>query len=200
LKISEIQWMEFIKKWGISIVLFPFFLLYTLHFYRSLTVNIFISVHSNFPFPAGFVYIVIDSISLIIHEAGHSIFRIFGIRFLTILGGTLMQLLIPGLLLFYAWIRRHKPGLQLSLAFLGYNLMDISVYAADASARQLPLIGNLPKTAHDWFNMLWQMGILQYDHAIGMVFFFFGVGVFILALGIPILIKNYEVINLELNV
>jgi len=90
--------------------------------------------------------------------------------------------------------------LQLSLAFLGYNLMDISVYAADASARQLPLIGNLPKSAHDWFNMLWQMGLLNYDHAIGMVFFFLGVAIFIVGLGIPVLVKEYEVVELELDI
>lgn len=38
----------------------------------------------------------------------------------------------------------------------------MSIYAADAQARALPLIGNLGPESHDWHNMLTMLGLLEY--------------------------------------
>jgi hypothetical protein len=61
--------------------------------------------------------------------------------------------------------------MQFSLLWLGQNLINISVYAADAQARRLPLLGG-NKVYHDWHYLLNEIGLLQYDAEVG--YFFFG--------------------------
>ncbi len=98
---------------------------------------------------------------LIVHEAGHFFFRFFG-RFLEIAGGTILQLALPALLVFQGVYWHNKLGTQLALLWLGQSFVDVSIYAADAQARSLPLIGNLGSESHDWGNMLTMLGWL--DH------------------------------------
>lgn len=128
-------------------------------------------------------YTLMDSADLIIHEAGHFFFRFFG-RFMTILGGTLMQLIVPCILIFYFVVNDYRFGTQVSLFWLGHNLINISVYAADARARQLPLLGG-NAVGHDWWNMLLMLDLLEYDQVIGHIFFGFAILVFIVLLALP---------------
>lgn len=114
-------------------------------------------------------YTLFDTAALVIHEAGHVFFSPFG-RFIGIAGGTLMQVLLPGLLAWHFWRHRYRFGVQVSLLWLGHNLINISVYAADARARQLPLLGGNVHH-HDWWNLLRMTNLLPYDQAIGLLFF-----------------------------
>jgi hypothetical protein len=86
---------------------------------------------------------------LIIHEAGHTFLGIFGWRTLTILGGSLWEVMLPVIILAYFWVDNSKTGIQLSLYLVGFSILQVAYYVADASARQLPLLGGLPKEAHD---------------------------------------------------
>lgn len=102
-----------------------------------------------------------------IHELGHVLFIPFG-TFMTILGGSLFQCLFP-LLWFGACLwKKWYFAAALCLAWCGYNLYDVAVYAADAQDRLLPLatFSNSYDEAHDWYQILTRLGSLQSDATI----------------------------------
>jgi hypothetical protein len=113
-------------------------------------------------------YTLIDNFDLIIHEAGHALLRIFG-ETIHMLGGTLMQIMIPSLLLIYAFKNRMTVFGQLTLLLLSQNFINISVYAADAQDRKLRLFGP-PGAKHDWYFLLTKYDILEYHQDIAMGF------------------------------
>jgi hypothetical protein len=108
-------------------------------------------------------------VNLPFHEAGHIIFRPFG-RFMTSLGGTLAQLLMPLICLVVFIIKTRDPfGASFSLWWLGENFMDIAPYINDARSLTLPLLGgNIGRTSpygfHDWEFILKESGLIEYDH------------------------------------
>lgn len=142
-------------------------------------------------------FLFFDYINLLIHEGGHGIFRIFG-DFIYTFGGTLMQLLIPGLFIFYFYTNEKKAGIQISMIWLGESLMNVAVYAADARARRLPLLGG-NKVYHDWTYLLSRTNLLEYDVLIGEIFYFTALLIFIAALLLPLKMKDYEKVELDLN-
>jgi hypothetical protein len=114
-------------------------------------------------------YTMMDDAALILHEAGHFVFGFIS-RDLLLIGGTLMQIFLPSLLAWNFYRHDYRLGMQVMLLWLGHNFTNISVYAADARARQLPLLGG-EKVQHDWYLILSKYGWLDYDIAIGQVFF-----------------------------
>ena len=178
-KRSEVEkdfWKIF-SPWIGTIILIPIVVFYTLN-------------GGNFTF--------IDYINLLIHEGGHGVFIIFG-KFIYTLGGTLMQIIIPGMFVFFYLLKKKKFLAQLFLIWLGENLINISVYAADAQVRKLPLLGG-NKVYHDWNWILGEIGILEYDYVIGYFFFGLGIIMFILALMIPLFLKEHEHANIVLDI
>jgi len=133
-------------------------------------------------------YLFIDNADLVIHEAGHFFFRFFG-RFIYTAGGTLMQIILPSLIVWYFFRNSYRTGVQFSLLWLGQNFINISVYAADAQVRKLHLLGS-NKVYHDWHFMLSELNILDYDHAVGYFFFSIAIIIFIVALLMPLVIKD----------
>jgi len=108
-------------------------------------------------------------VNLPFHEAGHVIFRPFG-EFITSLGGTLGQLLVPliclGAFIFY---RFDNYAAAVCLWWTGENFLDIAPYINDARSGTLPLIGgntgrSAPYGFHDWEYLLTETGLLGYDH------------------------------------
>jgi len=114
----------------------------------------------------GFLAAAIHGADLVFHEAGHALFGLLGWRFLTILGGTLLQLALPVAAAVAFWRRRQPASLAVVVAWLGVNLVNVGQYAADAQARALPLLG-ADASGHDWWNMLRALGLLEQCHAIG---------------------------------
>jgi len=169
--------LENLKPWIGSIALLP--------------IVIWLSIN------AGDFIFLLDHFNLLIHEGGHGIFSLFG-SFIYTLGGTLMQIILPLLLVYYFVSHRKNFGTQISLVWLGQNLMNISVYAADAQERALPLLGG-NKVYHDWHFLLGSTGLLEYDNQIGMGFYLIGIIFFIIALLIPLFIKEYNEAKIELN-
>lgn len=195
----KIRAVSFLKKWSCSLFILPF-VVFSLHqIYSVLNYSILFAVNYDYPFPLGLIHLFIDNFLLIVHEAGHTFFSILGVRFLTILGGSLFQILLPLMILSYFWINRQKIGIQLSLCLVGYSWLDIAAYAADGGARQLPLIGGLGTDAHDWYNLLHRMDLLEYDITFGMIFFGCGILCYIVALAYPLFFERYEKVVLDLN-
>ncbi|HEX7553132.1 MAG TPA: hypothetical protein VF378_06230 [Geothrix sp.] len=109
---------------------------------------------------------LLDGVNLVFHEAGHPLFGILGWEPLTILGGTLMQLLVPLLVLGSFWLRRDALGTACAGVWSFENLLNIARYVADARAQLLPLVGG---GEHDWADLLGRWGLLAQDTAIGQV-------------------------------
>lgn len=127
-------------------------------------------------------------INLPFHEAGHVLFRPFG-AFVTSLGGTLGQLLMPLICFGVLLLRTRDPfGAAVALWWFGENFLDIAPYINDARAGQLPLIGgNLghlaPYGFHDWEYLLTETGLLQMDHALAQSSRVLGALIMLLAIG-----------------
>jgi len=138
-------------------------------------------------------YTILDNADLVIHEAGHVFFMIFG-RFIYMAGGTLMQIMLPSLIVYYFFHNYYLTGVQIAGFWLGQNMINISVYAADAQRMRLHLLGN---GLHDWHYMLSTLGMLSYTDLIGWLIFGFAIVVFGIVLGLPRLMErftNYEVV------
>jgi hypothetical protein len=102
---------------------------------------------------------LIDGVNLLIHEAGHLIFRIFG-EFMTIAGGSLFQVIMPALFVGYFCYQRNFYSASLVLFWVGESILNVSVYAADAATLQLPLLGG-EGTLHDWNYLLTNLNLLS---------------------------------------
>ena len=110
-----------------------------------------------------------SAVNLIFHEAGHAIFFVFG-NFMHVLGGTLGELLVPLAIAFHFLSTGNRYALGFSLWWLSTALFNVSVYAADAYDRVLPLITNDPAT-HDWWYLLNKMNIIEHDDLVGNIFY-----------------------------
>ena len=130
----------------------------------------------------------IDNADLVIHEAGHFFFMPFG-KFIYTLGGTMIQIFLPSLIAVFFFTKLYRTGVQMALLWLGQNLINISVYAADAKAKSLPLLGG-NKVYHDWNYLLSQLNILNYYYEVGCIFFASAVLIFLTSIFMPLIIKN----------
>jgi hypothetical protein len=107
---------------------------------------------------------LIDGVNLLIHEAGHPIFSIFG-EFLMIAGGSLFQIIMPAIFVGYFCYQDSFYSAALVLFWVGESILNVSVYAGDSLALQLPLLGG-PDTVHDWNYLLSSLGLLQHTAAV----------------------------------
>lgn len=132
----------------------------------------------------------LDGVNLIFHEAGHWIF-FWGPEFLVVLGGTLGQLLVP-LICLVAFLReaRYTSALVM-LWWVGQNLVNVSVYAADARTQALPLLGG-EAVMHDWAYLLGNIGLLGYDRVVGAVFYHSGVLIMFCSVLVLCVLAFYE--------
>jgi hypothetical protein len=120
----------------------------------------------------------LDSLDLAIHETGHLIFGFDG-ETLALLGGTLMQILLPLAFVVALWRNGDHHGATVPLWWLGQNCWNISVYVKDARSQQLPLVGG---GEHDWATLLGQWGWLERDQALGGTIYLLGVLLYAAAL------------------
>jgi hypothetical protein len=154
-----------IRKWITSLILAPIAL------YLSIS-------RGNYSF--------IDNADLIIHEAGHFFFGFLG-NFIQAAGGTLMQIFLPLFIAFYFFRAGYRTGLQVFIFWLAQNLINISVYAADAKVQNLTLLGN---AKHDWYYMLGELGLLNQAEMVGFFFFSVAIFVFITSLSMPLFLDE----------
>jgi len=130
-------------------------------------------------------YSLLDAADLFVHEVGHTVFALMG-EPLRMAGGTLLQIIVPSLFVVGFLKGAYRPGVQFSLFWLGQNFLNISVYAQDARRQMLPLVGGR-HARHDWNWMLGQLGILEWDQAIG----FFFIALAIVSFGIAVIAPKY---------
>ena len=99
----------------------------------------------------------LDLVNLAFHEAGHVFLSPFG-KTIRYLGGTIGQLLVPGLLAVYFLLWQARPHASaVCVWWLGESLVNVSIYMADARSLALPLVGG---GDHDWNELFFRFGAL----------------------------------------
>ncbi len=101
---------------------------------------------------------LIDGVNLVIHEAGHLLFSFLG-EFMMIAGGSLLQMIMPALFVGYFWYHSKYFSAALVLFWVGESILNVSVYAGDSLALQLPLLGG-QDSVHDWNYLLSSLNLL----------------------------------------
>jgi hypothetical protein len=112
--------------------------------------------------PAGWRFL--DYVNLVIHEAGHVLFAGFE-ETIGVLGGSLLQVLVPVTFAGYFAARRQTFEAAVVLFWVAESLLYLSNYVADARAQVLPLLGGDGVT-HDWNFLLGHWGLLAADQGI----------------------------------
>jgi len=126
-------------------------------------------------------------VNLPFHEAGHVFFQFFG-RWMTSLGGTLGQLLIPLICLSVFLLKSRNPfGAAACLWWFGESFLDIAPYINDARKGELILLGGVTGSEadygyHDWEYILGEIGLLRYDQTFARLAHGLGVLLILLSL------------------
>jgi hypothetical protein len=119
----------------------------------------------------GSVWVFIDGVNLLFHEAGHLLFA-WGWDSLVALGGTLGQLMWPAACAAYFWYKRKERfAAVVCLWWLAENFVNIARYVGDAAFEELPLVGG---DTHDWNHLLGKWGMLHAGQEIGRTLRFIG--------------------------
>jgi hypothetical protein len=117
-----------------------------------------------------------DLVFVPIHEGGHLLFGWFGSQWLTVAGGTLLQLFAPFALAVYFLFRRQITGTAFCAFFFFEQFLPIATYMADARSQSLTYVtvGDPDMAEHDWFYLFSHAGVLDHDTQIGAVVRFLG--------------------------
>ncbi len=117
----------------------------------------------------------INLVFMPVHEGGHLLFRFFG-EWITVAGGTILQLLLPFALAIYFVFRRQIAGTAFCAFFLFEQFLPVGIYMADARAQALDYVtvGDPENAVHDWYYLFNSVGVLQHDTAIGATLSFLG--------------------------
>ena len=119
--------------------------------------------------------------NLAFHEFGHVFFRPFG-EFMTILGGSVFQVLLPlAIAAYFVIVQRDNVAAAVGLWWCGQNLVDLSPYIRDAEYRALPLVGR-GEDAHDWGNLLTMLDAVPNCYALARTSFVIGIAIMLAAL------------------
>jgi hypothetical protein len=116
---------------------------------------------------------VFSGLNLGIHEIGHSLFAPLG-EFMTVLGGSLLQCLVPVIAIPMFLRQRDYFAIAISFGWLSTNLFGVATYAADARRQELPLVSpgfaaNSEEITHDWNWLLSHTHLLLYDQQIAQL-------------------------------
>ncbi|MGC1598247.1 MAG: hypothetical protein WA774_23045 [Candidatus Acidiferrales bacterium] len=117
------------------------------------------------------ILLLMDNVFVPIHEGGHLLFRFCG-EFISIAGGTFLQLFVPFSLAVYFLFRRQSQGVAFCLFFFFEQFLPIATYMADARAQELPLltVGDSEYVIHDWNYLFGKLGVLAHDTQIATAF------------------------------
>lgn len=111
-------------------------------------------------------------INLVFHEAGHVIFRLLG-DFMSVLGGSLLQLLVPIIFLVSFLKAKDTFAASIMLWWFSQSMMDLVAYIDDAQRQEMWLLGGVQGQdmpgIHDWSNHLGFIRIWPFLGHFGLV-------------------------------
>ncbi|HET6567570.1 MAG TPA: hypothetical protein VFG50_06365 [Rhodothermales bacterium] len=151
------------RGWLVSALLFPACVYYLLN-------------------PASFT--ILDKASFYMYEMGHYGFAIFG-GSTQYAGGSIGQLVIPLLLVFFFLVYEYAFGLQVFLFWLGQNLVNLSTYLSHTSAPHPHPVG-----VQDWQMLVATLGVSDYSLYIGALLFAVGCMCFLASTLTPRFVEN----------
>jgi len=112
-------------------------------------------------------FLILDFANLMIHEAGHPLFGILGGggedgfgHTLMVLGGTLLELIVPFACAVYFFFQRQGFGTAFCSFWFFENFLYIGVYMSDARRASLPLVGG---DESDWTILFTQWNLMLHD-------------------------------------
>ncbi len=145
------------------------------------------------PFNPSVTEAIFHTVNLVFHEAGHTLLFIFG-QFVYVLGGSLFQILLPGLIAFYFYWRQELLSMSIILTWLAASIWEVAIYMKDAQGRVLPLLGDNPDS-HDWYYLFSELGVLQKTSQIAGAFETLSYFVLLLAVSIGLYIIWMPIVN-----
>jgi hypothetical protein len=115
-------------------------------------------------------YDILGPLNLGIHELGHLVFSFFG-EFISVLGGTLLELGIPIFAIFNFYRQKDFFSVALSFGWVSVSLFGIARYVQDAQVMELPLISIFggEDVIHDWNYMLSRLNILRFNDTVSII-------------------------------
>lgn len=104
----------------------------------------------------------LDLVDLPVHEFGHILFGLFG-QFIAVAGGSLFQIIVPAVFAGYFYWNEKYYSAAIVLFWVGQSILNVYVYAQDAVAMQIVLLGGLTGSEgafHDWNYLLTETGLI----------------------------------------
>jgi hypothetical protein len=124
----------------------------------------------------------IDSVNLVMHEAGHLLFIPFG-HFMAVAGGSLLQVIIPLVFFAYFAFQGQRNSAAVMLLWTATSIFGVAHYSNDAMKMQLPLLGG-DNSIHDWNYLLIETGMLRHTNAVATAINFIGFMSVVIAVGL----------------
>ena len=122
----------------------------------------------------------IDAVNLVIHEAGHTI-TFFLPQLLTILSGSVFQVLVPLVFAGYFFLRGDRFSSYVTLLWAAQSLVNVAIYARDAEVMQLELLGG-DGVIHDWNYLLSNLHIVHYATLVGGIIYMTALCLFVVSM------------------
>ena len=121
-------------------------------------------IHFNFDGVMLSFHNLINGANMIVHEAGHGICYLLPCpQFFTSLNGTLFQLALPIIFIFYYYRRDNNILAGLGSIWLAQNLVYVSWYMSYAQTPNLYPFFLGGSAIHDFWYIFSQLGVLEYD-------------------------------------
>ncbi len=171
-----------------ALIAFEVVILFVLCYYSLYLATDYQTPHGRHDMPT--LIWIIDTIDLFIHEGGHGIFRFFG-QFIYFLGGSLIQFIIPITTVVVFLRTSGLRSLMATLFWLGHNMINVSIYIADAPNQQLTLISR--HALHDWRWLCNYMGIMDWSGDLAGVVAFLGTLSLLGAIGTAVYFIVYDI-------
>lgn len=140
-------------------------------------------IHLNFDGVMLSFHNLINGANMIVHEAGHGVCYLLPCpQFLTFMNGTLFQLALPIIFIYYYYKRDNKILAGLGSVWLAQNLIYVAWYMSYSQTPNLYPFFLGGSATHDFWYIFSQLGVLEYDWLISG---------FVRAVAVMLLLSSY---------
>ena len=121
-------------------------------------------IHLNFDGVMLSFHNLINGANMIVHEAGHGVCYLLPCpQFFTSLNGTLFQLALPVIFIYYYYKRENSILAGLGSIWLAQNLVYVAWYMSYSQTPNLYPFFLGGSAIHDFWYIFSQLGVLEYD-------------------------------------
>lgn len=121
-------------------------------------------IHFNFDGIMLTFHNLISNANMIVHEAGHGVCYILPCpQFFTALNGTLFQLALPLLFIYYYYKRENSILVGLGVIWLAQNLIYVAWYMSYSQTPNIYPFFLGGDAIHDFWYIFSELGVLEYD-------------------------------------